>query len=149
MQVWQDGSTPTHTPPYHNLHSTPPHPSALAKNASCSFYILTETPSFVGSFSRGGPWGRGCQPSNVSQQPVLNWIRVFVNSYIALITRPSLSPVLITSLFFFFWHGNDGQLGWFVFIRIRNTKPWNHFHMCTVVLWTNILVEFMLLWSGL
>ena len=46
-------------------------------------------------------------------------------------------------------HGDGGQLGWFVFIRIRNTKPWNHFHMCTVVLWTKIVLEFMILWSGL
>ena len=45
--------------------------------------------------------------------------------------------------------GNGEQLGWFVLIRIRNTKPWNHFHMCTVVLWAKIVVEFMLLWSGL
>ena len=65
------------------------------------------------------------------------------------------STVLITSLFvcflllFFFGGGRGGQLGWFVFIRIRNTKPWYHFHMCTVVLWTKIVVELMLLWSGL
>ena len=31
----------------------------------------------------------------------------------------------------------------FVFIRIRNTKPWNHLHMCTVVLCTKIVVEFV------
>ena len=35
-----------------------------------------------------------------------------------------------------------------VFIRIRNTKPWNHLHMCIVVLWTKIVVEFMSLYSG-
>ena len=46
-------------------------------------------------------------------------------------------------------HGSDGQLGWFIFITIRNTKPWNYFQMCTVVLWTKIVVECMLLWSGL
>ena len=28
-------------------------------------------------------------------------------------------------------------------VRIRNTKPWNHLHMCTVVLWTKIVVEFL------
>ena len=56
------------------------------------------------------------------------------------------SPVLVTSLFcFLFWLGDGGQLGWFVFIRIRNTKPWNYFHICTVVLWTKIVVDFMLL----
>ena len=30
----------------------------------------------------------------------------------------------------------------FVFIRIRNAKRWNHLRMCTVVLWTKIVVEF-------
>ena len=61
------------------------------------------------------------------------------------------STVLITLLFcsFIFWHGDRGQLGWFVFIRIGNTKPWNYFHICTVVLWTKIVVELMLLWSRL
>ena len=34
-------------------------------------------------------------------------------------------------------------------VRITNTKPWNHLHMCTVVLWTKIVVEFMFLYSGL
>ena len=29
------------------------------------------------------------------------------------------------------------------------TWPWNHFHMCTVVLWTKIVVEFMFLYSRL
>ena len=33
-------------------------------------------------------------------------------------------------------------------VRIRNTKPWNHLHMCTVVLWIKIVVEFMFLYSG-
>ena len=32
---------------------------------------------------------------------------------------------------------------------IRNAKPWNHLQMCTIVLWTKIVVEFMFLWSGL
>ena len=29
-----------------------------------------------------------------------------------------------------------------VFIRIRNSKPWYHLPMCTIVLWTKIVVEF-------
>ena len=106
------------------------------------------------------------------------WIHVDqTNSSLWLVTRPSRrqQPSLEMQTFFFFvfrfffWccafatcavrsllrqcflggHGDGEQLGWFVFIRIRNTKPWNHFHMCTVVLWTKIVVEFMLLWSGL
>ena len=28
-------------------------------------------------------------------------------------------------------------------LRVRNTKPWNHLHMCTAVLWTKIVVEFL------
>ena len=40
-------------------------------------------------------------------------------------------------------------MGWFVFITVGNTKLWNHFHMCTVVLWTKIVVEFLLLRNGL
>ena len=32
-------------------------------------------------------------------------------------------------------------------VRIRNTKPWNRLHMCTVVLWTKIAVEFTFLYS--
>ena len=31
----------------------------------------------------------------------------------------------------------------FVFIGIRNTKPWNHLKMCTFVLWTKIVAEFL------
>ena len=29
-------------------------------------------------------------------------------------------------------------------VGLRNTKPWNH-HMCTIVLWTKIVVDFMFL----
>ena len=36
--------------------------------------------------------------------------------------------VVVVVVVFVFLHGDGGQLGWFVFIRIRNTKPWNHFH---------------------
>ena len=71
----------------------------------------------------------------------------FVFFGVAILPHAQYDPYYVT-VFFFFWHGDGGQLGWFVFIRIRNTKPWNHFHMCIVVLWTKIVVEFMLLWSG-
>ena len=40
-------------------------------------------------------------------------------------------PYYVTVLF---WHGDGRLLSWFVFIRIRNTKPWNHLHRYTVVL---------------
>ena len=48
-------------------------------------------------------------------------------------TCAAIGPYYITVSFF--WHGDGGQLGWFVFITIRNTKPWMtllHVHHCSV-----------------
>ena len=34
------------------------------------------------------------------------------------------------------------------FLKIRAIKPWNHFHMCTVLLWTKVVVECIFPWGG-
>ena len=54
---------------------------------------------------------------------------------------PILPPAQYGPYYISFWHGDGEQLGWFVFITIRNSNMWNH--MCTVVLWTKIVVEFV------
>ena len=64
------------------------------------------------------------------QVPVLRW----------LVRGPMTSSLLSQALF------NDGldcRPTEFVFIGIRNTKPWNHLKMCTFVLWTKIVAEFL------
>ena len=81
---------------------------------------------------------------------VLKWARFVFRFGVAILPHAQYGPYYVTVfLFSFFLHGDDEHLDWFVFSAIRNTKLWNHFHMFTVVLWTKIVVEFVLLWSGL
>ena len=54
-------------------------------------------------------------------------------------TQTEYSPY--TSLFCVTKNGRHSAS--FLFVRIRDIKPWNHLHICTVVLWTKIVVDFM------
>ena len=80
---------------------------------------------------------------------VLKWARFVFSFGVGILPHAQYGPYYVVFLFFGGGHGDGEQLGWFVFIRIRNTKPWSHFHMHTVVLWTKIVIGFMLLWGGL
>ena len=74
------------------------------------------------------------------------WFRFSSFFGLPILPHAQYGPYYVTVLF---WHGDGRLLSWFVFIRIRNTKPWNHLHSYTVVLWTKIVVELMFLYSRL
>ena len=68
----------------------------------------------------------------------------FVHIYSLTWPRPKARGRMLKCCFFFyvclFGHMHSAAL-------LRH-KPWNHLHMCTVVLWTRIVVEFMFLYGG-
>ena len=52
------------------------------------------------------------------------------------------------------YHAKWPTLAWFVFVKQETSFAhviifkWNQFHMCTVLLWTKLVVEHIFLWDG-